>query len=93
MFFLSSNFGELIVNVQHIPQMGEARERLCWTESTRLQGVGALPMVAMAMDFPFQQMSELMRFRSSHCGTWMPIAATVRRTRDGEIPFIRWVST
>jgi len=36
------------------------------------------------------QTSELMRFRTSHRGTWMPIAATARRARDGEVPFIRF---
>lgn len=35
------------------------------------------------------QTSELMRFRTSHLGTWVPIAATVRCARDGEVPFIR----
>lgn len=39
---MSSNFGELIVNVQHIPQMGEARERRCWKESEGWGG-GSIP--------------------------------------------------
>ena len=47
------------------------------------------PRVTMLIDFPFQQTSELMRDRTSHRGTWMPIAANARRTRDGEVPFIR----
>ena len=43
----------------------------------------------IAMDFPFQQTSELMRVRASHSGTWMPYPAIVRIIRDGEVPFIR----
>ena len=50
----------------------------------------SIPIVTMSvMDFPFQQTSELMRDRTSHRGTWMPYCATVRSTRDGEVPFIR----
>lgn len=33
--------------------------------------------------------SELMRFRTSHRGTSLPVAATPRLARDGEVPFIR----
>ena len=40
-------------------------------------------------DFPFHKTSELMRFRTSHRGTWMSDPATARITRDGEVPFIR----
>lgn len=43
----------------------------------------------IAMDFPFQQTSELMRVRTSYRGTSMPYPATARITRDGEVPFIR----
>jgi hypothetical protein len=46
-------------------------------------------MEAMNMDFPFEQASELMKFPTFHRGTFMPIFATARRTRDGEDTFIR----
>ena len=34
--------------------------------------------------------SELMRVRTSHRGTELPIAAIPQRARDGEVPFIRY---
>jgi hypothetical protein len=51
-----------------------------------------MPTDTIAMDFPFQQTSELMRVRTSHRGTWMPYPATARITRDGEVPFIRYAA-
>ena len=42
------------------------------------------------MGFPFKR--ELMRHCTSHRDTKLPIAATVRIARDGEVPFIRYVS-
>lgn len=44
------------------------------------------------MDFPFQQMSEVMEARTSLHDTLMPSPASARITRDGGVPFFREVS-
>ena len=47
----------------------------------------SIPIVTLVMDFPFK--SELMGHCTSHRGTRLPTAATVRIARDGEVPFSR----
>ena len=49
----------------------------------------SMPTDTMAMDFTFQQTSELMSVRTCHRGTLLPHPANARSTWDGEVPFIR----
>ena len=49
----------------------------------------SMPTDTIAVNFPLEQTSELMRDRSSHRGTWMLYPANARIIRDGVARFIR----
>lgn len=51
-----------------------------------------MPTNTITMDYLSHKTSEWMRDNTSHRGTLMSYLTTVRITRDGEVPFIRYVS-